>query len=453
VYLLQSVLLLLALGSPSATFHANQSQTPAGCDAWERCRELALAAREAGEAETFHDLAWRAVQTRGRRDPDLLFLLARAQSLSGRPHDALVTLQRLATEFAFARDVSDDEDFRRVRALPGWPDVQALIARIKDSPDATIAPPNAPETTRVAPVPSPKAPEEDAKATPPAKAAVARKARFDEVARFAAPRFAPGGLAYDAVSRRFVVGNLPERKLTIVAQDTNRAATLAGEAARMRGVRALEIDRRSGDLWVISGGTDEGDGRSSELHKLQLVSGRVLDVFSPEPELGPSRFVDVAVGGGNGVLVLDAEGPRLLRPPNGGKSLAKVIDLPAGEVTSLAPAGDGRHVFVAYSDGLVRVDLTGRTATPVAVNGRIDLSGFTRLRWHRGTLVGLREADGSVHLVRLRLVRGNGTVSRAETLDSIRSASAALALDVLHDELYYLVPGTPEAVIRRIQLK
>ena len=43
----------------------------------------------------FHDLAWRAVQKGKPNDPDLMLLLARAQSLSGRPGDALVMLGRI----------------------------------------------------------------------------------------------------------------------------------------------------------------------------------------------------------------------------------------------------------------------------------------------------------------------------------------------------------------------
>jgi hypothetical protein len=94
-------------------------QTPSPpCANWQSCREQALEAAARGEHETFHDLAWRAMQTRGARDPDLMLLLARAQSLSGRPGDALVMLQRLA-DMGIAADVASDEDFRRVRALPG----------------------------------------------------------------------------------------------------------------------------------------------------------------------------------------------------------------------------------------------------------------------------------------------------------------------------------------------
>ena len=60
------------------------------------CRQLALAAASRQDFELFHDLAWRAVQLGPKNDPTLMYLLARAQSLSNRPTDALVTLKRLA---------------------------------------------------------------------------------------------------------------------------------------------------------------------------------------------------------------------------------------------------------------------------------------------------------------------------------------------------------------------
>src|ERR1700730_8932751 len=99
------------------------------CRNWRDCRQLALDALVSGDYERFHDLAWKTVQTGPPRDPDLMFLLARAQSLSGRPHDALVMLGRLA-EMGVAADVTASDEFQVVRTLPGWPAVEALIAAV-----------------------------------------------------------------------------------------------------------------------------------------------------------------------------------------------------------------------------------------------------------------------------------------------------------------------------------
>jgi hypothetical protein len=101
---------------------AATAQEPAAggeCESWQRCRALALEAAERREYEVFHDLAWRAVQKGPKNDADLMTMLARAQSLSGRPHDALVMLHRLAA-MGIATDAATSEDFRRVRSLAGW---------------------------------------------------------------------------------------------------------------------------------------------------------------------------------------------------------------------------------------------------------------------------------------------------------------------------------------------
>ena len=60
-----------------------------------------------------------------------MYLLARAQSLSGRPGDALVMLRRLA-QLGVPTDAAENDDFRRVRALAGWAEVEALIASARD---------------------------------------------------------------------------------------------------------------------------------------------------------------------------------------------------------------------------------------------------------------------------------------------------------------------------------
>src|SRR5438477_7132053 len=126
------LVLIVALSWPAQ----DQATRPrADCREWADCRQLATEAAERQEYETFHDLAWRAVQKGPKNDTGLMFLLARAQSLSGRPSDALVMLGRLA-DMGVAIDAGTNDDFRLVRALSGWPE---LKARLEGQPAAPIA--------------------------------------------------------------------------------------------------------------------------------------------------------------------------------------------------------------------------------------------------------------------------------------------------------------------------
>src|SRR5688500_14857272 len=72
------------------------AQPRAACEDVTSCRAAALEAAQRKDYEVFHDLAWRAVQKGPRNDSGLMLMLARAQSLSGRPGDSLVMLRRLA---------------------------------------------------------------------------------------------------------------------------------------------------------------------------------------------------------------------------------------------------------------------------------------------------------------------------------------------------------------------
>lgn len=97
------------------------------CREWQECRQLALDAAKREDYNAFHDLAWRTMSLGPKNDPALMLLLARAQSLSGRPHDALVMLQRLAS-MGVANDAATSNDFERVRALPAWAEFEAKVS-------------------------------------------------------------------------------------------------------------------------------------------------------------------------------------------------------------------------------------------------------------------------------------------------------------------------------------
>ena len=111
----------------------------AECGTWQECRQQALEAADRHDYETFHDLSWRAVQKGPRNDADLMRMLARAQSLSGRPGDALVMLDRLAG-LGVSTNAATSDDFERVRALPGWAEFERKLAGLPPAPAPPLSP-------------------------------------------------------------------------------------------------------------------------------------------------------------------------------------------------------------------------------------------------------------------------------------------------------------------------
>ena len=266
-------LLLLSLVAATLAAPVAQGPTPQTCPTWQACRDAVESALAADESLPHAlDLAWRAVQLGPRDDAALMFLLARAQARAGRPQDALVMVRRLA-ERGVVTDARTHPDLSRVRDLTAWPEVEAMVARVSAGEPAVGVTPSAP----VAALPTPvlEAPTPVMAAPTAAAASEARPARPEAAAtraeviedawRFAADPFVPAGLAYDAVSRRFIVGDQHGRKLRVAGEGLDHAVDLVrAESAGFLDVRALAIDTRRGDLWVA---TADLDGRAV-LHRL-----------------------------------------------------------------------------------------------------------------------------------------------------------------------------------------
>jgi hypothetical protein len=489
---------MAAILAVSALLFATAPQTD--CKDWKSCQQMALEAAGRQDYDAFHDLSWRAVNAGPRNDPALLTMLARAQSLSGRPHDALVMLQRLAT-MGVVTDAGTNDDFARVRALPAWAAFEAALAGKSvtatapsaaapkvdapkvdapkvDAPKVDPAPATAGTTARTpleAPPAKPPAKEEpppvnkDAalskKETPAAKKEAAARTAPTGKAPAPEPRGAkpaaaplsfssagitPSGLAYDGVSSRFIVADGRDRRLLVLGERSGRLSSLAGIDAGFGEITALEIDAREGDLWLVS--TNDG---TSTLHKLQLISGRVLASIPLPDDLGEARFRDVAVTPLH-VLVLDSAGRRVFRAAKKGKSLDLVARLAASDVSTLAPASD-TTAYAAYDRGVLRVDLATKSLSVVEPgSARVDLSGVTWMRWHRGSLVAIQRAtDGALRLIRMRLDDSGRSVKSVEEIDDTLSPAGPTAATLTDAALYCLTTNgnTEEVVVRKLVLK
>jgi hypothetical protein len=484
----------------------------AECNDWRACQKLALEAAERQDYNAFHDLSWRALQKGPKNDPALMTMLARAQSLSGRPHDALVMLERLAA-MGVRTDAETNDDFRFVRALPAWADFEAKLKGLPapekpaaapaeppaisaaappspakaDSPAPTRDKPGGktakgekpkpetskpetkpgpaktegakpasskPEPSRSEPasaaLPTPEPPKADAPAATDAKPSTNANASRPGTLIFSAPGLTAVGLGYDAVSGRFIVGDRKDRRLLVVGERSGRLASLAGVDAGFDEVSAFEIDTAEGDLWVTSASSGS---RTSTLHKLQLISGRVLTSIAVPESDGPSRFTDVAVTP-QSILVLDAEGRRVYRAAKKGRALDLVARIAVPDATSLAPATEGM-AYAAFDRGIIRLDLTTRALTVVEPGTDIDLAGLRWLRWHRGSLVAIQGgASGPFRLVRIRLDDAGRRARAIDVLDPNVTLAGPTSAAVTGNVVYYLSPAADEQVeVRKLTLK
>jgi hypothetical protein len=455
--------MLLAPAALLITLHAVVAQVAPTCTRSKECQELALDAAEREEFETFHSLAWRAVQTGRPNDADLMFMLARAQALSGRPDDALVMLGRLADRGIPHLEVEKLDDFSRVRGMAGWP---KLLEKMHGIRLAAVPPAPAPPAERAAPparlAPSPvvppsssarasKRPAEPA-APPASRASNAPNATthadaVTSVVPLPSTVSAPVAMAYDKVSSRLIVADDSSGTLKVVSEVSGNEVSLVSRGwGGGYHSNALVIDSKRGDLWVV--GTRTEKRRESVVHRLQLISGRMLYSVPLAEDAGDSRFAAVALGSSS-VFVLDAEAGRIFELRAGEKTLRLRTSVQQRGLTSLTLAGD-TVAYVAHGGGILRIDLMTKKSQTVTGPPGLALNGIEWIGYHEGSLLALqRGPDGAMAAVRFRLAPRGRTLTAVDTLGAAAAGAAAVFADT-----FFFVSASPEgSVVARVNLR
>lgn len=386
-------------------------------------------------------------------DPESMLLVARAQSLSGRPADALVMIRRLMA-MGIELSIVNGDDFRRVRALPNWPEVEAAIAAgaatASPAPKSSTAVRSEPATRTLEKTSAgkPASKPERAESSATVNAAPASRRGPADAIRLPASDIEPIGLAYDSVSRRFVVGDRRQNRLIVADEVFKQVNDLIGAGSGGFGrLTAVEIDRRRGDLWA----TSTNDNGRAAVHKLQLVSGRVLARIEVPDDWLPATLVDIAISDAGMLLLVDGAGSRLLSVATSGQSFAGAVPLGVFSPTSAAPANG--TTYVAHTDGLSIVDGL-RNVEAVRPAKGVALAGLQRIRWHRGSLIAIQDdgQGGDAKLVRIRFARSGRTASALEVLDDHEPEKGS-ALTVSSNSAYYLARGQDGPSIRRVPLR
>jgi hypothetical protein len=139
------------------------------------------------------------------------------------------------------------------------------------------------------------------------------------------------------------------------------------------------------------------------------------------------------------------------------------VDLSA-PVAITSANGDG-VVYVAYADGIARLDLSLGTTVAVRSTADVPLDAVARLWWHDGGLVVLRtRASGARVMQRLALDRRGTVVVSVQAIDvELPDTSEALAVTLAGHDLFVMTDdhapstsgngGPVQVLVRRVRLR
>ena len=290
-----------------------------------------------------------------RRDPDVLYALAKAKALTGDADGAIATLSR-AVALGYGAGAGTDPAFASL-ADADRPAFRALLPKIV------------------------------ANGRPLGSARVAFTLSEADLI--------PEGIAWDPGSRRLFVGSLARNKIVAISPDGRASDFVPSGRDGLRRVLGMKVDASRKSLWVCSAEADSPSPggkatRASTLFRFDLATGKTLRKI-PSPPGGTHLFNDIALEKDGGLFLTDSEEGAVYRLRAGRETL-EVFQAPGRLFypNGIALSDDGRYLYVAHVLGVAAWELGNGRSFDLPTPEDVTIVGIDGLSFHRGGLVAIQ---------------------------------------------------------------
>ena len=290
-----------------------------------------------------------------RRDPDVLYALAKAKALTGDADGAIATLAR-AVALGYGAGAGTDPAFASL-ADADRPAFRALLPKIV------------------------------ANGRPLGSARVAFTLSEADLI--------PEGIAWDPGSRRLFVGSLARNKIVAISADGRVSDFVPSGRDGLQRVLGMKVDAARKSLWVCSAEADSpspgGNAtRASTLFRFDLATGKTLRKI-PSPPGGTHLFNDIAIEKDGGLFLTDSEEGAVYRL-RAGRDTLEVFQAPGRFFypNGIALSDDGRYLYVAHVLGVAAWELGSGRSFDLPTPEDVTIVGIDGLSFHRGGLVAIQ---------------------------------------------------------------
>jgi hypothetical protein len=345
--------------------------------------------RLADRADAAHDYAQylahvRAVAALAPSHPGVAYQMARAFVRTGAPDSAVVWLARLG-RMGDTRDPNTDSVFATLRTRSGYADARnRLLANRLPILDGKLA--------------------------------------FD----LDDPDFVPEAIAYDSTRRRFVAGSLAKRLIAAVSTDGTTSAFIAHTPEILR-VVGIHIDAPRGRLWFATWAPDTTPRADSteppsitRLFLAELATGRIVRSWGPDGGRPGHLLNDFVVMDDGSLFITDTERGSIYRLRSPADTIELFVQPDPGRFNSangITSTPDGRTLYVAFLEGLARVDVGTREVALLPSPDSVSTASIDGLYWYRGGFIAVQGVPTLERVVKYALSADGRAITSGAVLE------------------------------------
>ena len=236
--------------------------------------------------------------------------------------------------------------------------------------------------------------------------------------------FWPEGVDHDARTGRLYVGSIRHKTIAeVTPQGTVRELWPRGQVG-MGAILGVRVDAARGVVWAtttglpLAAGYAAGDSTIAALVRVRIPDGVIERRWDLPPARQGHTLGDLAIGPSGDVFMTDSNEPVLYRLRPGADTLERLTHPLFRSLQGVAPAPDGRTVFVAdYSHGLLHVELESGAVTRIEDALNTTSLGVDGIAWDRGAIVAVQNGVAPARIMRFVLDPSGRRMTSAQLLD------------------------------------
>ena len=220
----------------------------------------------------------------------------------------------------------------------------------------------------------------------------------------------PENIAYDAKTQSFFVGSTRKGKVIKIDANGRHSDFINPKQDGLWMVIGMKVDSNNRWLWVCSSGGDnlEGynfkddmQGRPAGIFKFDLDSGKLIKKYILEDKGNVYFFNDLVIDAEGNVYITHMFKEHAIYSIQKNKDILevfvkpKVLKYPNG----ITITDDNQFLFVAHSEGLLRVNIKSKEVKPVKLPESLNIArreSIDGLYFYKNALIGIRPSAKQV---------------------------------------------------------